>query len=250
MKISALLAVIAACLAAAQAQKVEKESPNQKDSPTPAPTTSEEQLQTTIQFQELAPEPVTATEKAGVKFKPQLHITNGCHSYAAVNEAGQIGTWLKKADAKSTKCKGSKAGSQVYGRSAWYGRVWGIMYALYFPEVTPEWEHVIVWTNNPNVTKQTILAVSTSTNASSGYAVQTPPGADKMDGTSVKVTLDTNTLVLTTEDGESQDVIMWHQMSNAAREALNNDQSFGGVKVPVNDDYFLLQLGKAWPFKD
>ncbi|GMF64797.1 unnamed protein product [Phytophthora lilii] len=27
------------------------------------------------------PEPVTISEKAGVKFKPQIHITNGCHPY-------------------------------------------------------------------------------------------------------------------------------------------------------------------------
>ncbi|KAG6970946.1 hypothetical protein JG688_00004644 [Phytophthora aleatoria] len=37
------------------------------------------------------PEPVTISEKAAVKFKPQLHITNGCHPYPAVNAAGDTG---------------------------------------------------------------------------------------------------------------------------------------------------------------
>ncbi|GMF31544.1 unnamed protein product [Phytophthora lilii] len=210
MKISTFIGVVAFCIAATLAEQVQKESP------TTAPSTPEQQQ--TPQFQEEAtvapakeievtpppsatiehgevvlfkqPEPASATEKAAIKFKPQLSIANGCVSYAAVYEAGQVSTWLKGPDHLGIKCAGLDGlteGSQVYGRSAWYGRVWGIMSAWFFPEMTPVWQHLIVWTNNPNVSEQTIVAVSTSTNGSSGYAVQTPPSADKINGTSVKV---------------------------------------------------------------
>ncbi|KAG3167860.1 hypothetical protein C6341_g11574 [Phytophthora cactorum] len=43
--------------------------------------------------------------------------------------------------------------------------------------------------------------------------------------------------------------IAYDKLTPEAQEALNDDQSFGGVQVPVNDDYFLLNLGKAWPFE-
>ncbi|KAJ8537317.1 hypothetical protein ON010_g13281 [Phytophthora cinnamomi] len=33
-------------------------------------------------------EPTTISEKAAVKFKPQIRISDGCHSYAAVNAEG------------------------------------------------------------------------------------------------------------------------------------------------------------------
>ncbi|KAJ8578250.1 hypothetical protein ON010_g947 [Phytophthora cinnamomi] len=275
MKISVFAVVLATtCLAATEAQKT-------KDTGTPAPTPSvtmaEEQLEGVTQQQDDAtpapkkrkeatttatasptisykkvkpfeePKPSSVTEKAAIEFKPQLHVAKGCHAYPAVNEAGQISTWLEKADAKGAKCKGSKLGAQIYGRSAWFGRVWAIMYAWYFPDVTPDWEHVIVWTNNPNVTDQVILAVTTS-NSTGGYTSQTPPDASMVSSTSVKVSYSDNALATTTEGGHTQDLIMWHQLSDAAQEALNNDQSFAGVQVPMNDDYFLLQLGKAWPF--
>ncbi|POM76636.1 NPP1-like protein [Phytophthora palmivora] len=279
MKISTLLGVIAVCLAATEAQKT-KETKDSTPAPTPLVTMPEEQLDPTLQdnLQEEAtpspekqvesstlsptlpydqvepfemPEPSesTVTEKAAIKFRPKLHIANGCHAYPAVNEAGQISTGIKKADPTGAACGGSKLGTQVYGRSAWFGRVWAIMYAWYFPDVTPDWEHVIVWTNNPNVTNQVILAVTTS-NSTGGYTSQVPPDASMVTGKSVKVSYKNNALESTTEVGDSQNLILWHQLTPEAQEALNDDQSFGGVKVPVNDDYFLLQLGKAWPFDE
>lgn len=35
------------------------------------------------------PEAVTISEKAGVKFKPQLFVDGGCTSFPAVNAAGE-----------------------------------------------------------------------------------------------------------------------------------------------------------------
>ncbi|OWY98645.1 Necrosis inducing protein NPP1 [Phytophthora megakarya] len=191
----------------------------------------------------------SVTVKAATTFKPLLLIKNGCHAYPAVNAAGQVSTGLQQADATGAACSGSSMGSQVYGRSAWYGRVWGIMYAWYFPDVKPEWEHVVVWINNPDVTDQTIRGAS-MTNSTGGYFSQVPPDAMKVEGgKNVKIRYKNNGLKPTTKKGEVQNLVMWDQLTPAAQKALNDDKSFGGVQVPINDNYFLLNLGKAWPFE-
>ncbi|KAE8908793.1 hypothetical protein PF010_g23155 [Phytophthora fragariae] len=94
------------------------------------------------------PKASTISQKAAVKFKPQIHITNGCHPYPAVNEAGQTGGGLKPTGAPSSSCKGSGWGSQVYGRSTWYSGRWAIMYSWYFRRTRrrPDW--VIVTTGS------------------------------------------------------------------------------------------------------
>ncbi|EGZ15454.1 hypothetical protein PHYSODRAFT_406265, partial [Phytophthora sojae] len=204
------------------------------------------------------PEPVTISERAAVKFKPQLHISNGCHAYPAVNELGETSGGLKKTGAPSSKCKGSGWGSQVYGRSTWYNGVWAIMYSWYFPKDSPssglghrhDWEHVIVWIDNPDMPEPKILAVTPS--AHSGYSAQVPPDADKVDGPSVKVNYESkwpinHALESTTKGGDYQDLIMWTQMTDAARQALDNT-NFGSANVPMNSGNFLGKLGKAWPF--
>ncbi|EGZ08179.1 hypothetical protein PHYSODRAFT_526695 [Phytophthora sojae] len=66
-------------------------------------------------FAQLAP--VTATEKAAVRFKPSLEVVKGCHPYSAVNAAGETSAGLKGTDKPDGKCKGSILGSQVYGRA-------------------------------------------------------------------------------------------------------------------------------------
>ncbi|OWY92528.1 Necrosis inducing protein NPP1, partial [Phytophthora megakarya] len=141
----------------------------------------------------------SVTVKAATTFKPLLLIKNGCHAYPAVNAAGQVSTGLQQADATGAACSGSSIGSQVYGRSAWYGRVWGIMYAWYFPDVKPEWEHVVVWINNPDVTDQTIRGVS-MTNSTGSYFSQVPPDATKVEGgKNVKIRYKNNGLKPTTK---------------------------------------------------
>ncbi|KUF91720.1 hypothetical protein AM588_10004549 [Phytophthora nicotianae] len=228
--------------------------------PTPAPTPWVEKFidhDAVVPFKQ--PEPVTISEKAAIKFKPQLHITNGCHAYPAVNAIGETSGGLKTSGAPSAGCKGSGWGSQVYGRSTWYNGVWAIMYSWYFPKDSPstglghrhDWEHVIVWIDNPEIAEPKILAVTPS--AHSGYSAQVPPDANKVDGTSVKVKYLSkwpinHALESTGEGGDYQDLIMWGQMTDAAREALSRT-SFGDANVPMNDGNFEPKLGKAWPFK-
>ncbi|KAF1775677.1 Necrosis inducing protein [Phytophthora cactorum] len=178
--------------------------------PTPAPTPWVEKIidhDAVVPFKQ--PEPVTIFEKAAIKFKPQLHITNGCHAYPAVNVGGQTSGGLKTKGAPSAGCKGSGWGSQVYGRSTWHNGIWAIMYSWYFPKDSPstglghrhDWEHVIVWIDNPEIAEPKILAV---------------------DGNSVKVKYLSkwpinHALESTGEAGDYQDLIMWEQMTDAAR---------------------------------
>ncbi|ETP32922.1 hypothetical protein F442_18457 [Phytophthora nicotianae P10297] len=204
------------------------------------------------------PEPITISEKVAVKFKPQLHITNGCHPYPAVNAAGDTGGGLKPTGAPSGSCKGSGYGSQVYGRSTWFNGVWAIMYSWYFPKDSPssslghrhDWENVVIWINNPDVPNPVILAICPS--AHGGYSRYAPPDADTIDGTSAKVNYESHWPInhatdTTSEGGDFQDLIMWDQLTDAARTALQ-DTDFGDANVPMKEGSFLSNLEKAWPF--
>ncbi|KAI9986028.1 hypothetical protein PInf_024869 [Phytophthora infestans] len=204
------------------------------------------------------PEPLTISEKAAVKFKPQIHVTNGCHPYPAVNEAGETSSGLKTKGAPSAGCKGSGWGSQVYGRSTWVDGVWAIMYSWYFPKDSPssglghrhDWEHVIVWIDNPGIESPKILAVTPS--AHDGYSKQVPPKSDCVDGTSVKVNYEStwpvnHALESTSKGGDFQDLIMWDQLSENARRAMNG-VGWGKANTPFNDGNFKSKLKKAWPF--
>ncbi|EGZ11600.1 hypothetical protein PHYSODRAFT_397673, partial [Phytophthora sojae] len=204
------------------------------------------------------PEPVTISEKAGVKFKPQIRIINGCHPYPAVNEAGETSGGLKTTGGHNSKSKRSGWNSQVYGRSTWFRGVWAIMYSWYFPKDSPshglghrhDWEHVIVWIDNPDASEPKILAVTPS--AHGDYQKYAPPNANTVDGTSAKVVYESHwpmnhELSVTSDSGEFQDLIMWSQMSENARRAFNS-VSFGKANTPMNDWGFEDRLGKAWPF--
>ncbi|ETP32861.1 hypothetical protein F442_18525 [Phytophthora nicotianae P10297] len=66
------------------------------------------------------PEPVTISEKAAIKFKPQLSTSNiACVSFPAVNAAGEVTGGLKGTNGNDA-CKYAPKGSQVYGRAGWY----------------------------------------------------------------------------------------------------------------------------------
>ncbi|CEG48336.1 NLP-like protein [Plasmopara halstedii] len=204
------------------------------------------------------PKPVTVAEHAAVKFKPQINIVNGCHPYPAVNATGEISGGLKASGSSDAGCKGSEYGSQVYGRSTWHRGLWAIMYSWYFPKDTAfpllghrhDWEHIIVWIDNPSLYKPRILAVASS--AHSWYTVQSPPHTDRVNGTSVKVKYAgiwplNHALTSTTKSGEYQDLIMWEQLTEAARQSLQQ-ANFGMANVPMRDGNFLDKLDTAWSF--
>ncbi|OWY98649.1 Necrosis inducing protein NPP1 [Phytophthora megakarya] len=204
------------------------------------------------------PEPVTISEKAGVKFKPQIQIRTGCDPYPVVNEVGETGGGLKVTGKSRGKCGGSGSGSQVYGRSTWINGVWAIMYSWYFPKDSPspkfghrhDWEHAIVFIDNPDVPNPKILACSVSSH--SGYAKYNPCPWYAVGGTSLKVRYMhkwpiNHDLDITGDAGKFQDLIMWDQMTEDARRALNS-VSFGSANTPMNDWNFERKIEKAWPF--
>ncbi|KAE9145094.1 hypothetical protein PF001_g25158 [Phytophthora fragariae] len=217
------------------------------------------------------PEAVTISEKAGVKFKPQVKMDGGCTSFPAVNAAGETSSGLP-ADGGNYGCVEAPLGSQVYGRATWYKGVWAIMYAWYYPKSfiaivgtgTHDWQNAVVWIDNPAVGTPKILGLSTSKKSETNYmkpsitteTFKSSSNYDKakapiqnVNVTSVKLVstsiLGPMFLRSTPEAGEFQDLIMWSQLPEAARTA------FAGKEigdVPFSDANFQKKLGEAWPF--
>ncbi|EGZ08278.1 necrosis inducing-like protein NPP1 type [Phytophthora sojae] len=215
------------------------------------------------------PEPTTDSEKTAVKYKPQLHISYGCHPYPAVQADGSVSAGLKWSGWANGKCKGSGLGSQVYSRSDWYKGKWAIMYAWYFPKGRRMgdgynsghhhyWSYAIVWIDNPNPDNSTILGVSMS--AGVGYRKASPPKSKYVvDGVTVKFDSyrsfwgSKQGVRLTTKSGDQQDLITWEQLTDEARTALSDadfdvNWSLKNVVMPLKDDALRERLEKAYPF--
>uniref|UniRef100_H3GF45 Necrosis inducing-like protein NPP1 type n=1 Tax=Phytophthora ramorum TaxID=164328 RepID=H3GF45_PHYRM len=215
------------------------------------------------------PEPTTDSEKTAVKFKPQLHISYGCHPYPAVNANGSVNAGLKWAGWADGDCKGSGLGSQVYSRSDSYKDKWAIMYAWYFPKGRQYihkyhsghrhyWSYGIVWTDSSSPDNSTILGVSMS--AGVGYRKVSPPKSKfVIDGTTVKFDSyksfwgSKQGVRLTKKTGDTQDLITWEQMTEEARTALVDtdfdvEWSLKKVVMPLSDDAFTERLEKSYPF--
>ncbi|KAK1929662.1 hypothetical protein P3T76_014879 [Phytophthora citrophthora] len=206
------------------------------------------------------PDPVTISEKAAVKFKPQLNIASGCVSFPAVNGAGDVSGGLKGSGGNSA-CDSAPLGSQVYGRAGWYNDKWAIMYAWYFPKGffmgvasrRYDWASAVVWLDNPDFAAPAILGLSTST-ADDEYQNKAPaPDFGILDGVtpllyrSISEVAGQPMLDYSSRTGDFQPLIMWEQLTDAARETLNTFD-FGDAVVPVNDANFEEKLKKAWPF--
>ncbi|ETL94043.1 hypothetical protein L917_07921 [Phytophthora nicotianae] len=221
------------------------------------------------------PEPVTISEKAAIKFKPQLYIPEGvCVSYPAVNDAGETTGGLKGSNGNDA-CKSAPLGSQVYGRAGWYKDVWAIMYAWYFPKGfwagfptrRHDWKSVVVWIDNPDLEVPKIVGVSMSKSDTkydkrlelfaSDFAGFQMMGQGRFrtytcgSNTSLRfgyqMELGSPYLNFGVRDGEYQDLIMWEQLTDAARAALNDDNNFEKAEVPFSDEHYEDHLDKAWP---
>ncbi|POM58003.1 NPP1-like protein [Phytophthora palmivora] len=148
----------------------------------------------------------------------------------------------------------------MYGRSTEYNGVWAIMYAYYFPRdesATPfyagrrhGWEHAIIWLDEKSE-NATITAVSAS-RFGNRYSTNAPPESNTVDGSSAKlekiIMLGTHHYLKdTTFPGQFYDLVMWDDLTNAAREALETTDF--NTKVPIIDDNFLSNLKKADPLE-
>ncbi|KAG7387759.1 hypothetical protein PHYBOEH_008142 [Phytophthora boehmeriae] len=206
------------------------------------------------------PEHVTDVEKAAVSLKPALEIKGGCHPFPAVNAAGLTSGGLKGTGGTSG-CEEAPLGSQVYGRAARYQDKWAIMYAWYFPkgwfEAFPtrrhDWGNIIVWIDDPSLAAPAILAVSMQASHSK-YAKEVAPAEGLFLGTTPKIYransffTGNGRMGLSRDGGDSLDLIMWEQLTEEARVALNSVGQFGSAEVPFADYAFDGRLKDAWPF--
>ncbi|RLN46232.1 hypothetical protein BBJ29_007622 [Phytophthora kernoviae] len=104
------------------------------------------------------------------------------------------------------------------------------MYSWYFPKDSPspglghrhDWEHAIVWIDNPEVENPKIIGAATSSH--NGYEKYSSVPASCLEGDALK-----------------------DQMTDEARQALNT-VSFGKANCPFNDGNFGGKLDKAWPY--
>ncbi|KUF96972.1 hypothetical protein AM588_10006617 [Phytophthora nicotianae] len=243
------------------------------------------------------PVPVTIAEKAAVMFKPQLHISQGCVSFPAVNAAGEISGGLK--GTKNTEgCTEAPLGSQVYGRAKWYQDKWAMVFAWYFPKSfwsfeavdRHYWASMVLWLDNPALSAPKIIGASLQqqllkkrgflgfmfTEPREPYFKQTSidimsyVGAQRIrlnpigyrrwsynftpgSNVSTRVThtywnsFEYLALHFSETDGQFQDLIMWEQLTDEARLALNS-ADFGESKVPFNDENIEETLELAWAF--
>ncbi|OWZ06221.1 Necrosis inducing protein NPP1, partial [Phytophthora megakarya] len=175
--------------------------------------------------------------------------------------AGETSDGLGGAIWSSDKaCKGTFQGSQVYGRASWYNDKFAIMYTWYFPKSSwavwsthrHDWSSLVVWIDNPELETPTMLGLSFS-KTDTKYDKQAPllPGNSITTPTilrSTQVFSGPPYLSETIIQGDFQDLIMWDQLTDAARKALNTTD-FGSAKVPFIDENFQKKLEQAWPFE-
>ncbi|ETP17318.1 hypothetical protein F441_08262 [Phytophthora nicotianae CJ01A1] len=166
-------------------------------------------------------------------------------------------------------------GSQVYGRAGWYKDVWAIMYAWYFPKGfwmdflsrRHDCKSVVVWIDNPDLEMPKILGVSMS-KGDTDYRKETKTWPSSFAGYRTEgrrfnrtyiygsnsslrfeyhVEMSSPYLNFAVWDGEYQDLIMWEQLTDPARAALNDGNNFEKAKVPFSDEHYEDHLDKAWP---
>ncbi|CAI5721512.1 hypothetical protein KXD40_004668 [Peronospora effusa] len=212
------------------------------------------------------PDPVSFDQKAAIKYKPRLTIgEDTCHMYPAVSAEGYVTGGLKPTGDLTGHCKGNQDGSQVYGRAAWHEGRYVLTYALYTPKVQLTdgygkrhgWHCVSVWINNAAVENAKILALSVS--SPHGFKKYYPINDTIVDGTNVKLKyyyrrninndlLSSYEFEPTAEKGGFQELIMWDQLSENARCALNLTDWGKGSKMCINDYNFRTSLKEAYPF--
>ncbi|GMF41014.1 unnamed protein product [Phytophthora lilii] len=216
------------------------------------------------------PAPTNAVQKAALKYKPQLHISDGCHPYPAVQADDSVSAGLEWSGDDDGDCEKPAWGSQVYSRSDWYDDKYAIMYAWYFPKGKGrqhvhklrsghrhEWEFAVVWIDHPSADDSSLLGVSTSIGLGFNYEVPVHP-ANLVDSS---IKLDSYTtfwgskqgLRVTTELGDKQDLIQWDQLTHEARESLSEtnfdiDEAVMPVVMPLKDGVFQQQLNSSYPF--
>ncbi|CEG44883.1 NLP-like protein [Plasmopara halstedii] len=218
------------------------------------------------------PIPTCATQKLALKYKPLLYTSMVvCVPYAAVDADGEVSDGLKGSNGNDG-CTYARHGSQIYGRIGSYENLSAIMYAWYFPKrfwlgfpiQRHDWKSVVVWLNDLKSMTPTIVAVSM---AKSDTRYKTVTKLDLNDfarlqvGSNVVISntslrfeyfefgLRSSNIRLTGHNGQYQKLILWDQLTDPARDALNEDSNFGSAVVPFNDNQFKDHLQEAYPLE-
>ncbi|EGZ14629.1 hypothetical protein PHYSODRAFT_264058, partial [Phytophthora sojae] len=177
---------------------------------------------------------------------------DGCESFPAVNAAGETSGGLQGTKGRDG-CGKAPLGSQVYGRSGWYQDKWAIMYAWYFPKnfhgnvldyeakKRHDWASMVLWIDNPAIETSKILGASLSQqNTEEPYQKMAELHPMFFVGAKQHVngTEPPRYYQVAYGDSQSQDLIMWEQLTDAAREGLNSadfgdcEGSFQREKLP------------------
>ncbi|KAG1707173.1 hypothetical protein DVH05_026369 [Phytophthora capsici] len=201
-----------------------------------------------------------------------MHVqSNLCVPFPAVDSAGGVTGGLKGTDGNDA-CKYAPKGAQVYGRAGWHKVLWAIMYAWYFPKGFSwtgypsrrhDWKSVVVWIDNPALETPKIVGVGMSKSDKdyseereiwpsyfAGFRRENRVVKTYGSNTSLRFDYDVSNfpdMGFATMDGDYQDLIMWEQLTDAARVALNDRDSFGKAEVPFSDEHYEDHLDKAWP---
>ncbi|KAI0009810.1 NPP1-domain-containing protein [Xylariaceae sp. FL0662B] len=188
-----------------------------------------------------------------LKFKPFLDVVNGCVPFPAVDADGNTGGGLEPTGGSSDGCSSSTG--QVYTRAGQSGDNYGIMYSWYMPKDSPssglghrhDWEGIVVWVDDPDAESPNIVALSTS--AHGGF--DTITSDFPLDGTRPKIRYFSifpvnHQLGTTDTKGGEQPLISWENLTQAARDALENTD-FGDANVPFKDSNFENNLAAAQP---
>ncbi|KAI1081320.1 NPP1-domain-containing protein [Whalleya microplaca] len=188
-----------------------------------------------------------------LKFKPWLKVVNGCVPFPAVDAAGNTGGGLQTSGSSNGGC--SKSTGQVYTRAGTSGSSYGIMYSWYMPKDSPspglghrhDWEGIVVWIDDPNAANPNIVGLSTSAHGGFDTITSNFP----LDGTRPKIryysVFPVNHQLGTTDTkGGEQPLISWENLTQAARDALENTD-FGDANVPFKEANFANNLAKAKP---
>ncbi|EGZ24512.1 necrosis inducing-like protein NPP1 type [Phytophthora sojae] len=208
------------------------------------------------------PQPVTISEKIAVRFNPTLDIDGGCYPYPAVNAAGEITGGLKPTMGKQG-CLDPPAGSQVYGRATWHNDRYAIMFAWYFPKAFTrrkpskrhDWANVVIWIDNPTVELPSVLQITVPDDLGRMVSGDSGQCFDGLKPTLKSTTphfvltlqfINTRTVTYCHAPGSSAplNLIMWDQLTEAARNPLNT-ASFDGSQVPFNEPNFAAKLDEA-----
>jgi hypothetical protein len=120
------------------------------------------------------------------------------------------------------------------------------------------WMAAVVWIDDPALDNSTLEAVSL--NHGLRQKVQLPVEDRYLDGSSVKLesyrgfTIPRPKLRFTEQEGKSQDLITWEQLTDEARDALSEAKFDSylikrkGRAMPLMDSVFHDRLEDAWPF--